>query len=299
MPFTEYKEIRFKPETLALIKLINVITEDYANQGLTLTVRQLYYQLVSKAAIENSVQSYRKITSTVNDGRLAGYIDWNAIEDRTREFTKRQRWGSPEEILENAAHGFHMDMWANQDHRVFVIIEKEALSGVLQGICREFDVPMLAARGYPSISVLYELVTTDLKDAGNQDIVFLHLGDHDPSGIDMTRDLQARLELLGATWYEFERIALTMDQIHDQKPPPNPAKESDSRFEDYAAKYGDESWELDALSPAYLRKLVAKHIARYVDKKAWAERQKEIQGIQGRLLEISKTFSQAGKPKKR
>ena len=90
-----------------------------------------------------------------------------------------------------------------------------------------------------------------------------------------------------------------MDQIHDQKPPPNPAKESDSRFEDYAAKYGDESWELDALSPAYLRKLVARHIARYIDKKAWAERQKEIKGIQGRLLETSKTFNQAGKPKKR
>lgn len=153
-----YKEINLRKDTLQLISVINTIITNYTNQGYTLSVRQLYYQLVARDLIPNTEQSYKRIASTINDGRLAGLIDWDAIEDRNRDIEMRTRWLSGSQIVKAAADSFHMDMWESQSSRVFVIVEKAALAGVLDRVCRRFDVPLLAARGYPSVSIVRELV---------------------------------------------------------------------------------------------------------------------------------------------
>lgn len=289
-----YQATSFKPDSLAMIDQINEIVDDYIAQGYRLTVRQLYYQLVAKAIVENTERSYKRITGIVNDGKLAGLIDWEAIEDRTRDFVKRSRWKSGAEILKASADSFHMDMWEDQEVRVFVIVEKEALAGVLERACTAFDVPLLAARGYPSGTVLREFCVEDVMSAfqGGQGVRILHLGDHDPSGIDMTRDLRERIELFGEGQGDIEltRIALTMTQIDQQKPPPNPAKTTDSRFEEYMRKYGSESWELDALPPTYLDQLVRRHIAGSIEDAKWKARSKEIEGIKKRIRAAAKTF---------
>ncbi len=289
-----YKHFEFRAPALALIDIMNDICDDYVAQGFVLTVRQLYYQLVARGHIENTERSYKRITGMVNDARLAGLMDWDAIEDRTRAFIKRGRWDSPNDILASVAKQFHMDLWAGQPYRVHVIVEKEALAGVLEGVCREHDVPLLAARGYPSGTVLREFAQVDLEHAGseNQTPVILHFGDHDPSGIDMSRDLEERIALFNECGQsvEFERLALNMPQIEELKPPPNPAKVTDSRFQDYAAKYGDESWELDALSPSYLVELVRSNVARYIEDDIWDKRVKEIKAIRTRLEKTAKEF---------
>jgi hypothetical protein len=117
--------------------------------------------------------SYKKTAQLINDGKLAGLIDWDALEDCTRNFI------SPMTA-------------ANKGKRVFVIIEKEALVGVLQRTCNERDIPLLAARGYPSGSVLREFAINQLIRATRkgQECHVIHLGDHDHSGIDMSRDLE-------------------------------------------------------------------------------------------------------------
>lgn len=289
-----YKHVDFRADTIDLIATMNTICDDYMAQGFVLTVRQLYYQLVARAIIPNTERSYKRVTGVANDARMAGLMDWDAIEDRTRAFITRSRWDSGNEILANVAKQFHMDMWEDQEHRVFVIVEKEALAGVLEGVCRKFDMPLLAARGYPSGTVLREFANTALADAygGNQHPVILHLGDHDPSGIDMSRDLAERLELFSDNQgsVEFHRIALNMPQIEEQKPPPNPAKTTDSRFDSYERLYGDESWELDALSPNYLAKLVERHARKFIDKKKWAARIEEIADVKARLETVAEEF---------
>jgi len=294
-----YQSTNFRPESLALIETINEIVDDYVEQGYRLTVRQLYYQLVSKAIVENTERSYKKITGLVNDGKLAGLIDWDAIEDRTRDFIRRQRWASGAEVLKAAADGFHMDMWEGQKHRVFVIVEKEALAGVLERSCRQFDVPLLAARGYPSGTVLREFGEEDLIPCcdGKQTPIILHFGDHDPSGIDMSRDLSERCRLFMTgepggllPGKMFQRLALNMDQIEEQKPPPNPAKVTDSRFDGYQAKFGEESWELDALKPQYLNELVSTNVTNFIDQKVWKDRLGEIDSIKKRIRKAAKTF---------
>lgn len=289
-----YKHFEFRAPALAMIDVMNEICTDYMGQGFVLTVRQLYYQLVARGHIENTERSYKRTTGLVNDARLAGLMDWDAIEDRTRAFIKRSRWETPNEILASVAAQFHMDLWRDQQYRVYVIVEKEALAGVLEGVCRSLDVPLLAARGYPSGTVLREFAQVDLEQAGaeGQTPVILHFGDHDPSGIDMSRDLEERIALFNECGQavEFNRLALNMPQIEELKPPPNPAKVTDSRFADYAAKYGDESWELDALSPAYLVELVQRHVTEYIELPVWKKRAKEIADIKVKLTKTAENF---------
>ncbi len=293
MGFQHYKDFKFRADTLNQITLMNTIIDDYMAQGYTLTVRQLYYQLVARGFIENTENSYKKTTSVVNDARLAGLMDWDAIEDRTRAFIRRGHWETAGDILNSAARSFHMDMWSTQPNRVFVIVEKEALAGVLERVCHKYDIPLLAARGYPSGTVLREFVESDINpNVHQQDIHILHLGDHDPSGIDMTRDLIDRLDMFSSyNSINLHRIALTMDQIDEQNPPPNPAKTTDSRFADYMRKYGDESWELDALQPKYLTDLVDLHVERLIDHDAWDLTVENINHIKDKITKLSENFN--------
>lgn len=286
----KFVDIRFKTASLKMIATMNAIIREYLAGGYVLTVRQLYYQMVARGIIENTLRSYKNLASLVNDARLAGELDWNAIEDRTRDFIRRPHWSSGSDILHGCAQQFHMDMWEHQDRRVFVVVEKEALVGVLERVCHKFDVPLMAARGYPSASVLYDYAKRDLGGEGFNALI-LHLGDHDPSGIDMSRDLIDRISMFtyGGD-FELRRIALNMDQVEEQNPPPNPAKTSDARFEGYAEKYGDESWELDALPPDYLVNLVSEHIEGEIDSDLWEERKAEIEDVKARILEVAEKF---------
>ncbi len=285
-----YTEKKFGAPTLQLLYKVNEIIDDYQAQGFRLTVRQLYYQLVARGIIPNTLQEYKRVASIINDGKLAGLVDWEAIEDRTREFVRQQRWDSGAQILRACISSYHQDMWIGQDRRVFVIVEKEALVGVLEPTCRQYDVPLLAARGYPSGTVLREFVQADILPCfdADQTPIILHLGDHDPSGIDMSRDLEERLSLFAEQPVTLHRIALNMQQVREVNPPENPAKVTDSRFEGYMKQYGTKSWELDALSPAYLATLLAGQISQHIGPDAWDEASAEVEHVRTTLSAVAK-----------
>lgn len=290
----EYISRRFNAASAKLIETMDSIMTDYVEQGYVLTVRQLYYQLVTKNVIVNTEESYKRITSLVNDARLAGLLDWDAIEDRTRRFIRRTRWDSGAQIVESCVHSYHQDLWKNQDHRLFVVVEKEALAGVLSGVCQQLDVPLLAAKGYPSGTVLREFAESDIIPAAhsNQSVVILHLGDHDPSGLDMTRDLEKRFGIFTyGQDIEVRRIALNMDQIDELKPPENPAKQTDARFKNYEAEFGDKSWELDAIKPQSLEALVRENVEEFVDPARWKESLAAIKDVKQRLQKFADEFN--------
>lgn len=297
MSLQNYIDKNFSKANAALVARMNAVVDEYVAAGYRMTVRQLYYQLVALGVVENTLKSYKHVASVINDAKLAGMMDWEAIEDRTREFIRRQRWDSASAIVRAASDSFHMDMWEGQKKRVVCIVEKEALAGVLERACREFDVPLLAARGYPSGTVLREFSISDILPAIQgkpmQRVVILHLGDHDPSGIDMTRDLRERIQLFSDAEFDFEelhRIALTMDQVTELKPPPNPAKTTDRRFAAYRRKYGVESWELDALKPTYLDRLVKGHIRKHINKKVWDARAQEVETLRAKITKVADKF---------
>lgn len=288
----QYRDINFRQATLEMIATMNAIIIEYLAGGYVLTVRQLFYQLVSRDIIPNTEKSYKYVARTINDARIAGLIDWDAIEDRTRSFDARSRWTHPQEILSASARQYHTDPWETQDYRLFLIVEKEALSGVFQRVCRNYDVPLLAARGYPSVSVVREFVESQVLPSAQQ-VIVLHFGDHDPSGIDMTRDLEDRLLMFcrgDNNLFEIHRLALNLDQVRKHKPPPNPAKQTDTRFRDYKNKFGTKSWELDALNPDILSNLAEDAIRSYIDDKEWSKWSKELKKTRDRMLEHVEQF---------
>jgi len=247
----------FRAKSRAIIAKANQIVEEYAAQGYALTLRQLYYQFVARDLIPNTERSYKSLGSIINDARLAGYIDWLAIEDRTRNVSAAPFWDSPADVMQAARDSYQIDMWADQPRRVEVWIEKNALTGVIHDTCRKLHVPYFACIGYVSQSEQWRAY----RRSTNHPLTILHLGDHDPSGIDMTRDNYERLADVFGGDVELKRIALNMDQIDEYGPPPNPAKVTDSRFEQYLLMYGAESWELDALEPSVINELIETEVA--------------------------------------
>lgn len=258
---------RFQAKTLELIEICQDILEDYRREGYQLTVRQLYYQLVAKDLIPNTLQSYAKISNTIADARMAGLLDWNMIVDRTRRTIANSHWDTPKDIIESCIYSYRIDRWQFQPVHIEVACEKQALEGVLQPACSRWDLPFTANRGYSSQSQMYSKGRSFRPIANeNRKIKILYWGDHDPSGLDMDRDVVERLQMFARTEdIEFKRMALTMDQIQQYDPPPNPAKVTDSRAKAYMREHGNESWELDALEPRTLVNLLDNEVNRILE----------------------------------
>lgn len=265
---------------LAIIHQANEIIDEYLVQDLRLTLRQLYYQFVARDLIPNTPQSYKKLGDVIGDGRLAGYIDWDAIEDRARRPIIPPDWESIGEIGKLAAEQFRLPRWDDQTSYVELAVEKDALAGVLAPLGKEYHVPLMVNRGYSSLTAMREwamrinercTALEGKKRVIHRKAYVLYLGDHDPSGEDMVRDVRDRL-LMFLRWGEHghnlvvKKVALTMPQIQQYNPPPNPAKMTDSRSKEYVEKHGYESWEVDALNPVTLTNLIRNEFERLVDK---------------------------------
>lgn len=312
MPRVMYEKWNPKADALDIVDKANEICATYAEQGYDLTLRQLYYQFVARGYIPNTQKDYSRLGEIVNRARLSGMLDWDYIIDRTRNLASLAHWTTPDEIVRAAASSFRFDMWQNQPVRVEVWVEKEALAGVVGQVAERYDCAWFSCRGYVSQSEQWRAAQRHLRYLEDgQAVVVLHLGDHDPSGIDMTRDISDRLhkfiytewarnnvdELDGDYTYttienhifehvvenrdedppvdvphSIHRIALNYDQVEEYNPPPNPAKLTDSRSAGYVAEHGYESWELDALPPDVLDDLIASHIEALRDEEAWIDR---------------------------
>jgi hypothetical protein len=287
----KYSDKKFTPEHLSVIKNANKIIEEYERQSFNLTLRQLYYQFVSRDLIPNTQQEYKKLGTIISDGRLGGLISWFAIEDRTRSLAGNTHWKNPGEIIRSAANGYALDKWADQHHRVEVWIEKDALLGVIENTCEKLDIDYLSCRGYTSQSEMWR-AGRRLKRYidGGQEPVIIHLGDHDPSGKDMTRDILDRLAMFAGDHIEVKRVALNFDQIEKYTPPPNPAKITDPRAKAYIKEFGRESWELDALDPKVIDKLIQTNVLKFRDEAKWEETKEREDEERVKLLDVAATF---------
>jgi hypothetical protein len=317
-----YVTKKFRASTLAVVEQANAICEPYAAGGLSLTLRQLYYQFVSRGFLDqsgwyvdpvegtNNKRNYDRLKGIISDARMAGLFDWDYIIDRTRNLASNPHWKSPAELVAVAAEQYRTDLWAPQKRRVEVWIEKDAAIGVIERVCTLNDVPYFSCRGYTSASEMWSAATRigEYLRNGEQTLI-LHIGDHDPSGLDMTRDIKDRLRLfITRDWvnqyglpygntrgfirqhqrdfmreagsaigdseapWQVRRIALTIDQIEQYEPPPNYAKQSDIRYQAYVEETGlTESWELDALDPAVMEQLIQDEIEAFRDDEALAQ----------------------------
>lgn len=270
----KFVEHNFSAQSIHILQLASGILTEYGQKGYSLTLRQLYYQLVARGHIENSVRSYKRIGDLISNGRMAGLLDWSMIEDRNRETIYPNFWENPAEIIRSAAKQFRIDRWKEQPCYCEVMVEKDALSGILAPVCHQLGVRFTANKGYSSSSAMFEAGKRFKHQNGKEKHLF-YLGDHDPSGIDMTRDVDDRLDMFSyGSGVEIHRLVLNMDQVNEWNPPKNPAKETDSRFSGYMAEFGESSWELDAVKPEELERLVRSNVEDLIDQDLWDEAEK-------------------------
>lgn len=311
----------FRTKSRVMIAKANQVIEEWQAKGYDLTLRQLYYQFVAHDLFtddrkfrwtgsnwvkdpngtKNADPNYDMLGELINDARLAGLIDWDAIVDRTRNLKAMAHWNQPSEIISSSAAQFRYDLWKDQPTRVEVWVEKDALVDVIGRAANKFDVPFFSCRGYTSQSEMWgagQRMGQYIAD-GATSVVILHLGDHDPSGVDMTRDIDDRLTMFthgdGTTAPIIKRIALTMAQIKKYNPPPNPAKLTDCRAQGYIKEFGNESWELDALEPDVIAKLVETNIKNLMDEDLYNAAKARQDAAREQLKKLSTNFDKAMK----
>lgn len=269
-----------------LVDEIIYITKQYKQMGIKLTGRQLYYQLVAKGLIPNATEVYKRLSKFATDGRYGGVFDWDAIEDRGRVNEKHADWSSVKSLIESALDAYRLPRWGGQHYYVEMLCEKQALESVLKPVADEWHVRFGYNKGYTSASSMYEMSKRVIREIWEgKHAVILYFGDHDPSGLDMVRDIEDRMvEFLTCCEdpqplevYEIEDcftvhpLALTKKQIRSFNPPPNPAKFSDPRSKEYIAEHGQVSWELDAIDPKTLRTIAEEGILTYLDEDLYDE----------------------------
>lgn len=301
----KFREVKLSKDNRKKLDFINSIIEEYQEQGYRLTLRQLYYQLVSRDVIPNQTKEYSKLSTLLKEGRMGGIVDWDAIEDRLRIPSKPSSFDSPLDILNAAINQYQKPRMKGQPVYIEVWVEKDALSGVLKRVTERFHIPIMVNRGYSSASAMFDAYNR-FDDAWreNQSIRILYLGDYDPSGIDMIRDIKDRIVefFCGAEDctaddlidqgidFEIIPVALTRAQINQYNPPPNPAKRTDPRAKDFITNHGTTSWEVDALRPEVLNRILTDAINKHIDRDIYsdivAEEKKDIK----KLKELTANF---------
>ena len=273
----KFREIRLSKANQSKLQIINSIISEYQADGYILTLRQLYYQLVSRDVVPNNKEEYKKLSTLLKEGRMGGVVDWDAIEDRLRKPDKPSSFDSPKDLMEAAINQYQKPRQDGQPYYMEVWVEKDALSGVLSRVTRKYHIPIMVNRGYSSVSAMYDAFMRIVDNAANwrKPAKIIYLGDFDPSGLDMIRDIKDRIlefkdgyninAFIEGLDFDVDPVALTMDQINTYDPPPNPAKIEDPRAKDFIRRHGGQSWEVDALKPEILNQILEDAIARYLD----------------------------------
>jgi len=285
-----FKSQRISGDRQLLIGHANSILEDYASEGYRLTLRQLYYQLVARNIIPNRVQEYAKLSNVMVTARMCGFTDWNYLEDRLRIPYLEYAVNDVEEALEDTINQYKRNRQEGQSSLIEIWTEKDAVSNILKRVSKWFHVSLMVNRGYSSCSAMYR--AAERFKMNKKHVVILYVGDHDPSGLDMLRDIEERLFEFEAEKIEVVHVALTQEQIEEFQPPPNPAKLSDPRSAWYVSKFGDDSWELDALSPSDLERIVREAVDNYLDKEQFSDILEAERGDIDKLHDIVKDLKE-------
>ncbi len=277
---------------MELLEKVLPIIAEFQRQKIRLTNRQTYYQLVAVNIIPNADKVYKRICTFLTDARYGGWIDWDAIEDRGRVAHMHSEWDNVAEFMGDVVDAFRLPRWSDQEYYVELFTEKQAVESVLSPLANKYHIYFGYNKGYSSAAMMYELskrVYEQMTEGKN--VCILYAGDHDPSGLDMIRDIEERItEFLTegddcfdkaqvSDYFSVVPLALNMEQIRQYNPPPNPAKITDPRAKWYIEEYGQSSWELDALRPEVLRDIVERGIQEHLDVEkynAWIAKEKPL-----------------------
>lgn len=249
------------------VKLIDAAYE-VLGEYYPMTLRQIFYQLVARHVINNSMSEYQRLSNALVKARQEGIIPFEWIEDRVRRPRVVSMWRGLPDFLETVRHVYRRDIWDSQPQYVEVWLEKDALSGIFEDITREYGVTLVVGRGYNSWSA-YKEAADRIREQGKPAII-LYFGDFDPSGEDIVRALGESLPFFGIS-PKIKKVALTKEDVINYQLPPDFTKKTDARARKFIEKHGDIAVELDALPLPVLRRKVQEAIKANLDLEALAE----------------------------
>lgn len=269
-------------------EIITASLKVFLQYDTAITLRQLYYRLVSQLLIPNNINSYKRLSRILVKAREQGDVPINCLEDRSRRILGRGDTGydSAEEYLRSRISslsdswkGFTMPMWDNQPKGILISLEKDALSRLVSRIANTYSVRTFPTRGYPSFSYVQRMAQYIMTRMTDKETIVLYYGDFDPSGMDIERDLTDRLGKYGAKNFTVQRIALTAEQIKQYNLPPMPVKRSDARAENFMEEHGDSAIELDALDPNTFQIIVRESIVSHIKIRRWNAKIRKIEEL--------------------
>jgi hypothetical protein len=237
-----------------------------------MTVRQVFYQMVSRGVIAKTEAQYKQtVCRLLTQLRRAGVLPYEWIADNTRLQRKPHSFQDLNDALEFTAQTYRRALWGEQGVYVEVWCEKDALSGILYGVTSKYDVPLMISRGFSSLSFLHS--AGEFLSELEVPAYLYYFGDHDPSGVEIDRKIEAEIRGFApdAEIY-FERVAVKREQILSMRLPTRPTKTTDSRSKSFEG----ESVELDAIPPSALRDLCRICIEQHIDSEL-LERTKHIE----------------------
>jgi len=252
-----------------------------------MTVRQAYYQLVSRQVVENSRSRYQAVSDALVDARLEGVIPWEWIEDRLRRPRMVSMWDDLSDFAELARTAYRRDVWASQTLDIEVWLEKDALSGIFEDVLHEYGVTLNVGRGYDGWSSIRNAAQ---RFGDGHNVTVLYFGDFDPSGEDMVRSLRERLGKLGSS-PSIIKVSLSMEDVKRYHLPPNFTKPTDTRQAAFVAIHGDVSVELDALPANVLRTRLQEEIEQRMDMDALRAVQAQEANDRTRLTEALRSIA--------
>ncbi len=241
------------------------------------TLRGTYYRVVSLGAVEKTEAGYRQVGRQVLKLRRSGRLPYWWITDGTRYVIRPRTWSDLDSMLTDAAASYRRMLWSDQMVNVHIFTEKDAITGVIEDVCDEYDVPLGVLRGYASESFCWRVAESLPLHRRTH---LYQLGDHDPSGVDAWRNFEDKVRgFAPAAPVEFQRLAVTPEQISGWSLPTRPTKKSDTR----AAGFDGGSVEVDAIPPSTLRSLVREAIEQHIDPGA-LELTRSVEASERRVL---------------
>lgn len=269
-------------KTLAMLgAIVEILEHEHP-----MTVRQVFYQLVSRQVIENSRGQYQAVSNALVDARKDGTVAWEWIEDRLRRPRTVGMWADLADFADTVQHAYRRDVWIEQATYFENWLEKDALSGIFEDVLRPYGVTLNVGRGYDGWDSIRNAAERFLH-SDRQDTAILYFGDLDPSGEDMVRSLRERLAFFGCE-PEIVKCALTAEDIQLHKLPPDATKCTDTRRAAFIEKFGDVCVELDALPAAVLRDRLKTEVEKRMDMSALAEvkAREERERARAQLVEV-------------
>ena len=270
-------------------EVVAAALEVFEQYDTALTLRQLYYRLVSRHLFENTVNNYKRLSRIMVRAREERAVPANCLEDRSRRVLGRGDTGYKSATdflrrriasLKESYKDFRMPMWVDQPFNLLISLEKDALSRLVSDEANKYYIRTFPTRGYPSYTYVSRMASYIRNRLKGKPTVVLYFGDFDPSGVDIERDLGERLQKYGAGEFMVRRVALTKEQIMQYSLPPMPVKKSDARAPSFVSNFGEETVELDALEPNVLKLLVHRSVAEHIDLMAWKRKEDEIERLQ-------------------